>query len=497
MKFFNKKSIIVYLGILAFSCIILWGFLSGHYATDTYKISGFGYEKYAIEYWLKDGRIIMALVGLLSNIVNVPINIFVIVLSFLGIAISSFIVILLYKIILKYKPSDNKFVKFLLLIISYITIFNFMYIENLYFVDIFAMSISILVYILAAHILCEKNKYYFIKALFLVLIGIFAYQATISVFIVFVLLFTILKNVTSIEIDKKIIKDILEMIIILIISVMLNLVFVKVISTMCNIPQTRISGIENILKNIGIILCGGMLTTLLNTCGLYPKGLLLLFLFITISIFAFYIYNRKKNESYKNTWIILFVLLSILSAFAINLLSVSAFFSGRMRFVIGALIGLIYIYMYVKTDIFIEKNFYKRILISVLIFYFIVGNLVYINNINLHKENNIIEKNEVAVLDEYIKKYEEENNIEVKYLACVLDKENRGKAYSNTKHQMVLTYNALKCDWSAKETINFYTGRNLLRVYEKFDEEIYNTFVNSGLEYMCIYDILYVKIYAR
>ena len=139
----------------------------------------------------------------------------------------------------------------------------------------------------------------------------------------------------------------------------------------------------------------------------------------------------------------------------------------------------------------------NKILLGILIIYFVFGNYIYINNINFHKENNAIEKNEVTILNEYVKEYEKENNIEIKYLACVLDNKNPGKAFGTSEHQMVLTYNALKCDWAVKAVINFYTGRELLRVYEKYDEEDYDTFVNSGLEYMCIKNVLYTKIYAR
>ena len=101
-KIFNKENVIIYLITFIFSSIILWGFLSGHYATDTYKIEDLGYEEYSINYWLKDGRIIMASVGFLASVINIPIDMFVVILTLLGIAISSFVVILLYRIILKW-----------------------------------------------------------------------------------------------------------------------------------------------------------------------------------------------------------------------------------------------------------------------------------------------------------------------------------------------------------------------------------------------------------
>lgn len=361
MKKIIKKDIVIYIGILIFSSIILWQFISGHYATDTYAINNLGYEKYSINYWLEDGRIIMALVGFISNSLNIPLDIFAKVLTFMGIMISSFIVFMLYKIILKYKSTDNKLIKLLVLIISYITIYNFMYIENLYFVDSFAMSISVLVYILAAYILCKKEKYSFLKSIILVVIGIFSYQATISIFIVFTILFTVLKNINDNKLNKKtaeiLIKDILRMISIVAIAVLLNLIFVNIISSIFNLSQNRIGSIKNIFFFASYIVRNVIIQILIGTCGLYPKWMFLIF--FSIIFLVVLLYNKKQKENYKTILILFLSILIILSSFLVNLLSLTSIDAGRMRFVIGALIGIIFIYIYVKSNIF-EKNLYTE-----------------------------------------------------------------------------------------------------------------------------------------
>lgn len=58
----KKKNIYQYITLLIITCIIFIFFLSGHYATDTYNIMNVGYENYAINWSLNDGRIIMFII---------------------------------------------------------------------------------------------------------------------------------------------------------------------------------------------------------------------------------------------------------------------------------------------------------------------------------------------------------------------------------------------------------------------------------------------------
>ena len=57
MKKITREEIITYIIIFVITCIIFIPFLIGHYATDTYNVINIGYEKYAIEWSLNDGRI--------------------------------------------------------------------------------------------------------------------------------------------------------------------------------------------------------------------------------------------------------------------------------------------------------------------------------------------------------------------------------------------------------------------------------------------------------
>ena len=61
MKFL-KKDILIFIILFVFTLAMFYGFLTMHYATDTYKIMEVGYEEYALEWSLADGRILMSLI---------------------------------------------------------------------------------------------------------------------------------------------------------------------------------------------------------------------------------------------------------------------------------------------------------------------------------------------------------------------------------------------------------------------------------------------------
>ena len=190
----SKKEIITFSLVFVFSLIIFYQFLEMHYATDTYVLIENGYYKYAINESLLDGRVFMAIIGLIAGVLNIPNVAYIISTLVIGLFISSISVIVLKNIILKYKPAKNKYYEWLVLLISYITIFNFMYLENMYFADCITMSLSVLLYILAAKKLADGSKYSILKSLILFILAVFSYQGTIGIFLAMVVLFFIIKN---------------------------------------------------------------------------------------------------------------------------------------------------------------------------------------------------------------------------------------------------------------------------------------------------------------
>lgn len=484
-----------FLTTLIITIIIFMPFLIGHYATDTYNIANVGYENYAINWSLKDGRLIMAIIGLIAAKVNISIEIYVFITLLLALIISNITIIYLNNVITKYKQPKNKIQEIILIAISYITIFNFMYLENMYFVESIVMAISVLLFIISANILIEKSKYSILKSLILTILGIICYQGTIGLFFAFVTLFTILKNKKDI---KQILMDLIKSGVIAFIAVILNIGSVQIIENIFQVEQKRLGDISKIGENIKKIFIR-MPIILKETCNLFPKNAFIIFLDILTLIVVIYqikIFN-KRNDSNMLFKYIAIVLITISASSVTYILTLTSFYTGRLRNALGALIGIIFLFLYVETELFENKKKLSLFAILTLVSYITINILNYESIMLQHKEVNRLEKQEIEKVDSYIEKYEKETGIEVTKIVkvAVLNKSSKGY-FKGVKNKTSFTHNALKTSWAADGVINFYTTRNLQTIKaNKEQSKKYFENKNPDLEYQCIDDILYVTIY--
>ena len=249
----------------------------GHYSTDTYRLIEMGYNKYSIEYSLNDGRIFMYIIGQIAAKINININMYVILLTFLAIIISVICIILIEKILKKYNKREQSII---VALIAYVTIMNFMYLENLYFTECIVMAMSILLYIIAAKMLNEGGN--ILKIFLLVLLGVFCYQGTINVFITFYFLFALIENKT---INKTILKNMCIVLGISLISIAINMLQIKLCGKIYGLEQTRTGKINEIWFNI-VYIIKNIDTLLIQSSDLFPKYVFLIFLTLTSNLFC-------------------------------------------------------------------------------------------------------------------------------------------------------------------------------------------------------------------
>lgn len=172
----QKKDVIIYTILVIFTLLIFKNFIFMHYSTDTYNIINRGYKEYAIKYSLNDGRPVMSLISLFADFVKMPINVYIISLTVVSIFISCISVIVLKRIYEKYKKPSSKIDEIVLLLICYVTIFNFMFLENMQFAECMVMSLSILFYIISAFLFVENMEKKIIKSILFAVLGILCYQ---------------------------------------------------------------------------------------------------------------------------------------------------------------------------------------------------------------------------------------------------------------------------------------------------------------------------------
>lgn len=492
MRKIKKEDIIIFLIMVVITCIVFAPLIEGHYATDTYNIYDKGYYTYATKNSLNDGRIFMGILGLIVSALKIPIEVYS-TLTLLGaIIISNLAVIVLKNIIEKYKPAKNTLAKIIISIISYITIFNFMYLDNMYFVENIIMAISVLLFIKSADILVEKNNKYLLKSGVLTILGVLAYQGTIGLFFTYVVLFSILKNDKNI---KQIIVDILQSGIIGIISICVDLIAVKIIGQIIGTKQTRYGKLSNIFTNI-IFIFSQLINTLIDTCDIFPKGVFIIYTILLGTIILIYSIKNKKENALIYEFLAI-AIITIASAYIINLTTLTSFNTGRLKNPIGALIGIIFIFIYVKTDIFERKTIFLNIALITLITFTLVNTVNYLSIILQHKKVNQLEKEESSEIETYIENYEKETNIKINKIAKIRVRNSFQKGYfEEIKNKSDYCKNAIRTDWGIIGALEILENRKLEEI-KPTNKEIENYFKNydSEIGYECIGDTLFINIY--
>lgn len=499
----RTKNLILFFILFVISGVVFWNYISMHYATDTYNIMNIGYEKYAINNSLSDGRIFMFFIGMFANTINMPINIYVIGLTVIALIVSCICVIVLKDMMLKHGGTrEGKLLEFIAILISYCTIFNFMYVENLYFVESAVMAFSILFYILAIDQMMKKKKYYFLKGLLFAVLATFCYQGTIGLFIVLGLVFSIIKHPSD---TKEIVKEFFLIVVIAGISFIANLLQIEIATTIAGTVQKRLNGIQNLVENTIYILANFkkmvFSTIFVQNCGLFPSYLMLIFALVITLIALIQELLHKEKKIFLN--ILVIFIMTVLVTVAMCVVSITSYDTGRIHFPVGALVGILLIYLFSGTQSFIYYSAIKYILLIITIIYILVATINTIYVLDEHKEVNRLESEQCIGLEEYISNYEKVNNVkitEARYFK--LSNMKKYGYFTEIDNKSVLTYDGVACTWSAIGTINFYTGRNFKDNYlEAYpNKELFYAYAalrNTGYEnnFVIMDNILYFLAY--
>jgi len=455
----SKKGLIIFFSTFIFTLLVFLNFINMHYATDTYNIINRGYKEYAIKYSLNDGRPIMCLISLIADFFNVPINVYIISLTIMALFVSCISVLKLKSIVMKYKYPKSLCQEIILLIICYTTIFNFMYLENMYFAECLIMAISILLFIISVDILLQKRPYYILKSLLLVILGVLFYQGTIGVFVSIACIISIIKNKNNI---KQILKDIIISAMFCGVALGINLIQIKIYGNIFNMTQTRMGDISQVFTNLKYV-CFNLPIMLLNTADIFPKYTFFAYVILLfVSIWCYYL-SKGTKELLKVLNIVLIIFISLGSSFVLNIFSLTSFGSARLMFSLGALIGYIFIYLYVNTDLLEKKALLSKMIKILLVSYFIIIVINYVYIMTEHEKIEILNSQECKKIDSYIREYENETGNIVKNIAVCYDSKVTYN-YSSIRNQSSLCLRPLSAEWSDDGSINFYTGRDLKEV---------------------------------
>lgn len=490
MKKINKKNIIFFCITILLAVITYWKFIEVHYSTDMYRIIDMGYKNYIINFHFTDGRLFTGLYLLLGDLLNLKPEIYKSIVTVIAIIINSISVMKLKSIIIKYKKAKNFYIEFIIFLIAYCIVFNFIQVELLYYIDSAAMSIAILLLIFAADIFINKRNKYFLKTSILCTLSVICYQAIIPFFMVLICALSLTKNKDY----KEVAKDIFKSGIIILISIAINIIIIKCTTTIFNTTQNRISFDISIIKENIIFISNNILWIFINQSNLYVKNMFVS-LMVMLVILALCESHRKKDNHVLN--VVLIIVIAIITNFAMHIPTITAYYAGRTKFAVGAILGLIFMYMYIKTEIYEKENFKGNLIAILLITYLSTNAIAAMKITTEHQELNRLEKKEALQIKEYIENYEKDNSIEIKNIGVLTIYGQKEKAYfSEISNKTVMAQNAIQAAWSVDGAINFYTERKLKRIELTPEDEVkYLSYINDNNYYKCIGDTLYVKIY--
>lgn len=288
----KKENIIVYSIILLLSVILCFNFIKFHTVPDTYVM--LVEEGYNCTRYFNEGRIVTALFLYFGYLLNIPLKIMTIFMSIVSIFCLSMSVYIIYNVFAK--KEDGLFKKCIMLVGSYLVIFNPLSIEHLAYVESGIICLGTLLCVLSAKMLVVDHKEGL--PIIMVCLAAICYQGVINVFITISALFIIFDESKW----KEKIKLFVWVCLICIIALFVNVLIIKIANYKMDVKTTRDLGID-FSQNLAYI--SGLV--LMHDWHLYPKYFI--FYVIVASVLALLL-----NKEYKCTLkYLLTVLIAILS----------------------------------------------------------------------------------------------------------------------------------------------------------------------------------------
>jgi len=426
------------LGIIFFIVILTFSIsYKIHYTTDSWCIMKMGVDEYS-KVTLGNGRIVEYCILQIFCRFNLEfIVLYRIFLTITALIISTSIYVT-YKFFDK-KGENDKFGNLILLLSSFNIFLTISLAEMCIFIECLTMSLSILLSIIAS-ILYTKNKY--IISFILLFIATLSYQASITLFPIYILIKYFINNNEK----KYDFKYIFKILFFYFFNLLICFAILKIVKMIGINITDRVGkfGIIYIIKNV-IINFGTIL-----------------FLFIIKILWL-------KNITKENYIEILIIIFMIVITTCTLTFGTNSILSYRMMCSIYGCLGICGIYAYLKFDL--KTNTRSLIIIESIILLLNIASFVLYINLNIIQTKQtqyIFEKCQYI-----IKEYEEENNKEIKNILFYIDKE-INCIFAN----ITTCWPPYLAVWSQEEFFELIIGREINSI--EYDEEIYNKYFKEN-----------------
>ena len=493
-KKITKENLLLLSGVIAFSLIICNAFLQMHYSSDTYCLIYQGYLEYPSHYFLLDARLVSTLVCYIGGLLHLPYEVYIVGLDIIGVILLSISVVVLYKFLKKQLKIEKFLAKILLLLATYVCIFNHITVEYLLYPESAVMCLGILTIILATicYLTQQKNRY--IKTFLLVLFGTLCYQGIVNLLPVLVITVVYLKNNNKLTIKQIFSTYIVEMLKIGIMFIVVMLISYGISQIADKIIGDTSSRLRTDKTLLGIIMYSK--DVLIYQFRLLPKYLSVVIMGFTTLMLL--IYSKKKLN------MILCYLLTVFAAYVFTLLPILAwgYVMARMAIVIGSLMGISLIFLLTLVNEEDDsRNKIKNIIITTFIIcYFVFNTINFIRNSDEHIIANKVDDNMGASISKMVKDYEEKSGKVIKNFSFWYDP-NPNKYAAGIKPLVSLTERKIMQSWCIAEATGFYCNKHFDKVF-LMPDDIYNKYFkdkddDSFLEDQIVFegDTMYIYVY--
>lgn len=468
----NKHNLTIY----SFSINLIITFISycmllqRHFSVDSYAII---YDNSGQQY-LMQGRIISYLVNKILNYLKInptlDQSIFTLILI-ISIAIcSSILVKIVYNFV-----EENIYNFILINIIIAISFSNVFLLEWFLYPEItLFISIGLVSVIFAIWSFFRNDKLInAIMAFVFLNISMGIYQSNLGIFVIYSLVICYIKYKGELKVRS--VTDSVKILAIGGISSILNILTLKVLVylklAVRSDREPRLS-MEVIEKNIrGILNVQRQIWN--NAYGMLPKYILILF--VTFVLFGIiYIAIKDKISIQKRVYLFLIILINYLIIFVPHIFTSSLWIAQRTIVPFFTFISALCIIFMV----FIEKNKDVKKILLVVSLTFLLVNMTYIQFVaSNHVASNKIDQQFSIVINNEIKKYENENKVIIHNISVESDT-NPTYSYNNIRYCIYDTnVRAFITPWANVNMINYYSNSNYNKV--EMDSEIYDKYFKN------------------
>ncbi len=466
---FKDKAFWLFFGV---TILFLGAFIKLQYATDTYTIFNQNYI-IPLKHFLLSGRFLTAGFWYIISILNLGIYKSYIISFGLGIIFVSLSIYKLYRIFIK--DISNKF---LCGILAIAIVINPFLIELFLFFEKGILSFSILMSILGVDFfikfLNKKTIKRFIVSMFFMLLAIFSYQGTISIFMglgaIYIVKYS--KNI------KQFIKNNIFLGLIYGIPAIINYLVVNFFFNNSRVT-TGIYIIEESLRKIFV----GLKELYIRSFDILPKYFFLSIIIISIIIFIISIIIDKSKGSYKLLSILkLIYIIIMLNIFTILpqliIKTDSIWMVARSSYAIASIIGIIIIHLLYEVKC---NKIINNFIILILIFYLGIQYVSYQKIIKDHYILNYLDNYICTQIKDEILEYELNTGINIKNIVFYRDK-SPSYSYQNIICYGDMNIRAFYPEWSVGSIINEKLNKQLIEIKDK-DIEIEKFFCDNNWDY--------------